>query len=167
MPADEQARVARAVGVGAVKYADLSQNPQSLVTFTWDKALALDGNSGPYLQYAWARIAAVRGKYAERFPEGDPDATPLRLDETVERDLALRLLRFGEAVDRAAHQYKPSLLAEYLFDLTRTYSTFYQNVPFLKAEPGIRESRVRLCGIVAAVLGRGMELMGLERLERI
>jgi arginyl-tRNA synthetase len=167
MPEEERRTVASAVGVGAVKYADLSQNPQSLVTFTWDKALALDGNSGPYLQYAYARIASVRGKYAERFPEGAPEDEPLCLEENIERALALQLIRFRDVVARAAHQYKPNVLTDYLYDLAQTYSSFYQNVPFLKAPEGIRESRVRLCTIVASVLKQGLDLLGLETLERI
>lgn len=167
MPADERRDVAAAVGVGAVKYADLSQNPQSLVTFTWDKALALDGNSGPYLQYAYARIASVRDKYTERFPEGSPEDEPLRVEETVERTLALQLVRFGDVVTRAALQYKPNVLTDYLYELAQTYSSFYQNVPFLKAPEGIRESRVRLCTIVATVLKQGLELLGIETPKRI
>jgi len=167
MSEEQQREVARQVGIGAVKYADLSQNPQSVVTFTWEKALALDGNSGPYLQYAHARIASVRDKYMERFPGGDPDEYPLSFGEPVERALAVRLVRFGEIVEKAALDYKPSMLADYLFDLAQTYSTFYQNVPFLKAEEGIRESRVRLCGIVAAVLRKGLGLLGIETPERI
>ena len=167
MGEQERREVARAVGIGAVKYADLSQNPQSLVTFTWDKALALDGNSGPYLQYAYARIMSVRAKYRERFPDGDPDASPLCLAEDVERSLALKLVRFGEVVERAAHTYKPNVLADYLYDLCQTYSTFYQTVPFLKAPDGVRESRVRLCGVVAGVLRLGLSLLGIETPERI
>jgi len=167
MPPDQQKAVARAVGIGAVKYADLSQNPQTLVTFSWDKALALDGNSGPYLQYAHARIASVRDKYAERFPGHDPDTFPIRFTDPIERTLAMALIRFPDVVTAAAHLYKPSLLADYLYALSQTYSTFYQNVPFLKAEEGIRESRVRLCGLVAAVLKRGLDLLGIESPDRI
>lgn len=167
MPADQRRAVAAAVGVGAVKYADLSQNPQSLVTFTWDKALALDGNSGPYLQYAYARIAGVRVKYSDRFPQGTPEQHPLRLDEAVARALARQIARFGDVVTRAALQYRPNILADYLYDLAQTYSSFYQNVPFLKAPAGIRESRVRLSTIVAAVLKQGLDLLGLKTMERI
>jgi len=159
--------VARAVGIGAVKYADLSQNPQTTVTFTWDKALALDGNSGPYLQYAYARIASVRDKYQERFPDGDLEAAALVLTEPLERELMIRLLRFPDVVMRAAENYKPSMVADYLFDLAQTYSSFYQNVPFLKAEPGVRESRVLLCGVIADVLRRGLDLLGIGTPERI
>jgi len=164
---EAQAAIARAVGIGAVKYADLSQNPQSLVTFTWEKALSLDGNSGPYLQYAYARIRSVDAKYRARFADVDPAAFPLRLTAAVERELAVRLLRFPDVVWRAAESYKPNTLADYLFELAQAYSSFYQNVPFLKAEEGVRESRVRLCGLVAKVLGRGLELLGLETPERI
>jgi len=159
--------IARAVGIGAVKYADLSQNPQSTVTFTWKKALALDGNSGPYLQYAYARIASVRDKYAERFPEGDLSDFPLVFTEPVERELAVKVLRFPETVVRAAAAYKPSMVADALYDLAQTYSSFYQNVPFLKAPEGVRESRVRLCGLVAAVLRKGLDLLGIDTPARI
>jgi arginyl-tRNA synthetase len=167
MPEAEQRAVARAVGLGAVKYADLSQNPQSTVVFTWDKALALDGNSAPYLQYACARIRGVADKYRERFPGRDFQTEPIRITDPLERALALRLLRFGDAVLLAARAYRPSVLADYLFDLAQSYSAFYQNVPFLKAEDGVRESRVRLCLAVAAVLRQGLALLGIETPERI
>ena len=167
MPEAQQLEVARAVGIGAVKYADLSQNPQTTVTFTWEKAMALDGNSGPYLQYAYARIASVRGKYTERFPGEDPDAFPLAFSEPLERTLALKLVRFPDVVTQATQAYKPNQLADYLYDLAQTYSSFYQNVPFLKADEGVRESRVRLCGFVATVLRRGLDLLGIDTPERI
>ena len=167
MPEAQQKDVARAVGIGAVKYADLSQNPQSLITFTWDKALSMDGNSAPYLQYAYARISSVQDKYRERFPEGDLAKWPIVLNEAVERRLALRLVRFPSVVLRATELYRPNLLADYLYDLAQTYSSFYQNVPFLKAEEGLRESRVRLCGLVARTLRQGLNLLGIETPERI
>jgi arginyl-tRNA synthetase len=166
---DESTRrdVARAVGIGAVKYADLSQNPQTTVTFTWDKALALDGNSGPYLQYAYARIASVHDKYADRFPDSKLDAFDLQITEPIERELLIKLLRFPDVVVRAASAYKPSVVADYLYELAQCYSTFYQNVPFLKAEEGVRESRVRLCGITAKILRKGLNLLGIETPDRI
>ncbi len=167
MPEDQQREIARAVGIGSVKYADLSQNPQSLVTFTWEKALALDGNSAPYLQYAHARIRSVADKYRAQFPGGDPEAHPLQLGHPLERKLAVTLARYGEVVIKAAQQYRPNLLADYLYDLAQTYSSFYQNVPFLKAEEGVRESRVRLCGMVARTLADGLGLLGIEAPERI
>ena len=167
MPESRQKEVARAVGIGAVKYADLSQNPQSMITFTWEKALALDGNSAPYLQYACARIASVQDKYREQFPGTCLESFPIVLTEPIERVLAVKLSRFPDAVIRAAESYKPSVLADYLYDLASAYSTFYQNVPFLKAPEGIRESRVRLCGVVVKVLRQGLNLLGIETPERI
>ena len=167
MPADQQQAVARAVGIGAVKYADLSQNPQSAVTFTWEKALAMDGNSAPYLQYAHARIASVIDKHQERFPGVDYRSAPVVLDSPHARRLAVRLARYPDAVRDAADQEKPSLLADALYDLSQAYSSFYQNVPFLKAEAGLRESRVRLCALVARVLRHGLGLLGIDTPDRV
>ena len=167
MPAEQQQAVARAVGIGAVKYADLSQNPQSAVTFTWEKALAMDGNSAPYLQYAHARIASVIDKHQERFPGVDYRSAPVVLDSPHARRLAVRLARYPDAVRDAADQEKPSLLADALYDLSQAYSSFYQNVPFLKAEAGLRESRVRLCALVARVLRHGLGLLGIDTPDRI
>ena len=163
----QQREIARAVGIGAIKYTDLSQNPQSLVTFTWEKALAMDGNSAPYLQYAYARIASVRDKYAAQFPGKNPDDYPIVLTEEIERRLALKLTRFPAAVVSAANLDRPSVMADYLFDLSQTYSSFYQNVPFLKADEGPRESRIRLCALTAAILKNGLALLGIETPERI
>lgn len=167
LDAATQQAVAKAVGIGAIKYADLSQNPQSLVTFTWEKAMALDGNSAPYLQYAHARIRSVLDKYAAQFPEGSPQAAPFCLDEPLERDLGLKIARYPEAVLVATRTYRPNLLADYLFDLAQTYSTYHQSIPFLRAEPGVRESRMRLIGLVADTLQAGLKLLGIEAPNRI
>jgi arginyl-tRNA synthetase len=167
MAPEMQKEVARAVGIGAVKYADLSQNPQSLVVFSWDKALSMTGNSAPYLQYACARIASVLEKYGERFPGRNPAEWPLQLAAPIERALALKLARFPETVIGAAESYKPSVLADYLFGVAQDYSAFYQNVPFLKADEGVRESRVRLCAAVAKVLRQGLALLGIATPQRI
>lgn len=167
MDESRQREVARAVGIGAVKYADLSQNPQSVVTFTWEKALALDGNSAPYLQYAYARIASVQDKYREQYPGSSLDAMPFLLGQPVERTLAVAVLRFPETVVKAAEGYRPNMLADYLYNLAAVYSTFYQNVPFLKAPDGIRESRIRLCRVVARILKQGLDLLGIETPGRI
>jgi len=167
MPKNEKKEVARAVGIGAIKYADLSQNPQSVVTFSWDKALALNGNSAPYLQYTYARIRSVESKYLSQFPNSDLNSFPIVLQEPQERLLALYLLRFAEVVPLAAQLFKPSILAEYLYQLASAYNLFYQNVPFLKAPDGVRESRIRLGGIIAGILKKGLDLLGIETPERI
>jgi arginyl-tRNA synthetase len=163
----QQREVARAVGIGAIKYTDLSQNPQSLVTFTWEKALSMEGNSAPYLQYAYARIQSVRDKYSALFPDVNLAEYPIVLTEEVERRLAMQLTQFPSAVIASTESYRPNLLAEYLYNLSQAYSSFYQNVPFLKAEEGPRESRVRLCGLVAGTLKQGLDLLGIEAPERI
>lgn len=167
MAEDQQKELARAIGIGAIKYTDLSQNPQSLVTFTWEKALNMEGNSAPYLQYAYARISSVSDKYAAQFPEVDLEAHPIRIEHELERRIAIKLSRFPAAVRAAADNYRPNILADYLYELSQIYSSFYQNVPFLKAEEGVRESRIRICRATAAVLRQGLELLGIETPERI
>lgn len=167
MPADQQRAVAEAVGIGAIKYADLSKDPTSLITFTWEKALAMTGNSAPYLQYACARIAAVQDKHRDQFPGVDPNQTPITLGEPIERKLAAHLARFPGLLIRATVSYRPNTLADYLYELAGLYSSFYQNVPFLKAPAGTRESRVRLCALVAATLRTGLSLLGIRTPERI
>ncbi len=167
MAASEKRETARIIGIGAVKYADLSQNPRSLVTFTMDKALSLEGNSGPYLQYAHARIRSLLRKYHDQFPQTDYlQATPAA-NEASEKDLILRLSRFPETVVHAIDAYKPSALAEYLYELAGAYNALYQTVPFLKAPDGIRESRIRLCACVSDTLRKGLDLLGIEAPERM
>lgn len=163
----EQLELARAIGIGAIKYADLSHDPQTLIAFTWEKALALEGNSGPYLQYAHARICSLLDKYFDQVPDADLATAPLLLNEDVEHALALQLMQFPAAVVRAAESYKPSTLAEYLFSLCQTYSSFYQRSPVLRAEPAIRDSRARLCSMVVQVLSTGLQLLGMQTPSRI
>lgn len=166
---DEATRrtIARVVGLGAIKYADLMSNRHNDYVFSWDKMLALDGNTAPYLQYAYARIASVKDKYREQYPEHQLADWPIQLAEPIERRLALRLARFPDVVLDATRACKPNQLCDYLFDLAQTYSSFYQNVPFLKAEEGVRESRVRLCDLTARTLQQGLHLLGIGTLERI
>ena len=167
MPPERQQALARDIGIGAVKYADLSHDPQNMIVFDWDRALALDGNSGPYLQYAYARIRSLLDKYAAACPGCDHAAAPLLLDEPVERQLALQILQYPAAVVRAAESFKPSLLADHLFALAQLYSSFYQRFPILKAAADVRDSRARLCALVAQVLREGLGLLGIATPERI
>lgn len=166
-PQEEQDALAEAIGCGAVKYADLSQDPRTLITFTWDKAMAIDGNSGPYLQYAYARIRSVLDKYAETFPGTDLSAYPLRLEDPIERTLALQIASFPSAVAKACDSFRPCVLADHLYQLAQSYSSFYQRLPFLKAEEGVRESRIRLCSLVAKVLATGLDLLGIRAPARM
>jgi arginyl-tRNA synthetase len=168
MPEADQAEVARALGIGAIKYTDLSQNPHSLVTFTWEKALDTKGNSAPYLQYSYARNRSVMDKYAARFPAADLDAFGIHLEEEIERKLVLKMAQFNEVFQAALGHYRPNLLADYLYELAQLNSSFYQNLPkFLDSDEGLRESRIKLCSLVAAILRRGLDLLGIRTPERI
>ena len=158
----EQLALAEDIGIGAIKYTDLSHDPTTAVDFSWDKALALDGNSGPYLQYAHARICSLLDKSGE-----SPAAGSLKLDTSIEKSLALSLMQFPGVVRKAADNFKPSILADYLFGLSQTYSSFYQRSPVLKAEAETRASRLRLCSLVAEVLSSGLRLLGIHAPRRI
>lgn len=159
--------IARVVGLGAIKYADLMSNRQNDYVFSWEKMLSLEGNTAPYLQYAYARIASVIDKYREQCPQMKLADWPIQLGEAIERRLAIKLARFPDVVTDAALAGKPNVLCDYLFDLAQTYSSFYQNVPFLKADEGVRESRIRLCDLVARTIRQGLGLLGIETLDRI
>ena len=167
MSEEEKSALAAQIGIGAIKYADLSHDPQTMIVFTWDKALALEGNSGPYLQYAHARISSLLDKYRAAAPGVDPARAPLILGEPAERQLALQLLKFPAAVVRAAENCRPNVLADYLYTLSQSYSSFYQRFPILKAEPEVRDSRARLCLMTAGTLRRGLDLLGIEAPERV
>jgi arginyl-tRNA synthetase len=184
MSETEQRELAEAIGLGAIKYADLSHDRQTLIVFTWEKALALDGNSGPYLQYAYARVCSLLDKAEEQCANvrmrecanagmrecangGVRECAKLRLDTPLEKELALKLLQFPSAVSRAAELYRPNILADYLYSLSQTYSSFYQQSPVLKSEPEIRDSRLRLCAMVAQALNQGLTLLGIRTPRRI
>ena len=157
-------RLAEQIGFGAVKYADLSHDPATAIDFSWDKALALEGNSGPYLQYAYARVCSLLDKAAE---VGAKPAAAFAVTTPVEKRLALQLLQFGGTVLRAAESYKPSVLADYLFQTAQLYSSFYQNSPVLKSEPAVRDARLALCALFGKVLAKGLSLLGIETPTRI
>jgi arginyl-tRNA synthetase len=159
--------IARKVGLGAVRYADMSQNRQSAIEFKWEKALSLEGNSAPYLQYTYARIQSVFRKYREEYMGGDLRGRPVSLAEDSERRIAKAILEFPDQVYRSARAYRPNQLTDYLFDLASLYNRFYQNVPFLKAPDGIRESRLILCDLVGRVVRTGLGLLGIEVPEQM
>ncbi len=165
---EERRALAEVVGLGAVKYADLSQNRTSDYVFAWDKMLAMDGNTATYMQYAYARIRSI-------FRKGGEDATALRtappapaLAHPAERALALQLVRFGEALDVAAAEYKSNAITSYLWDLAKSYSGFYQACPVLRAEtPELRRGRLLLCDLTARTIRQGLELLGIRVVERM
>jgi len=168
----ERQDIARAVGLGAVKYCDLSGARQSDYIFSFNRMMRLDGNTAPYLQYAYARIQSI-------FRKGEINIAKLRrgngkflLQEESERDLAKCLLRFPEAVLSAASEFAPHLVSAYLYELSTRYSRFYETCPVLTSSSGpsmdgLKESRLMLCDYVARVLKLGLNLLGIESIERM
>jgi len=162
---DLRHQIADAVGIGALKYADLSVARESGYTFDFDRMLALTGNTGPYLQYATARIRSIFRKAGL-----DPAAAtgPIRITEDAERALALALLGFGRAVHLAAQTAEPHLTASFLFEVASAFTTFYEMCPVLKADdPAVRDSRLALCALALRVLVTGLGLLGVPVPERM
>ncbi|MCS6851626.1 MAG: arginine--tRNA ligase [Gemmataceae bacterium] len=166
--ADERRQVAETVGLGAVKYADLSQNRESDYVFNWDKMLAMDGNTATYMQYAYVRNRGIfrkSGAAVEPFRTEPPEPT---LTHPAERALALQLLRFSETLQAAAIEYRPHLICGYLWELAKSYSVFFQNCPVLRAETSVlTRSRLLLCDLTARTIQRGLDLLGIRTVERM
>ena len=155
--------VARAVGIGAIKYADLASDRVKDYVFSWARMLAMDGNTAPYLQYAYARIRAI-------FRKAGLDAAPsvpVALGHPAERALVLQLLQADGVVEAVAATLEPHRLCGYLYDVATTFSTFYEACPVLPAEPAVRESRLVLCDLTARTLATGLGLLGIDTLERM
>ena len=160
---EEKAHIAEEVGVAAVRYTDLSQNPQSNIAFEWDKMLSLQGNTAPFMMYAYARARSILRRGGPELPA----LGALRVAHPMERALVLALLRFPEAVEQALDAYKPNLICDYLYRLSRDYNRFYQECPVLGAEGETRASRLALVEASTRVLRAGMQLVGLKPLERM
>ncbi len=160
LPEEQKRRVAKAVGIGAVKYADLSQNRNNDYIFSFDRMLALQGNTAPYLQYAHARICSIfrKGGIADAEDLGDPV-----LVEPAERALGVKLLEFADVVASVEADLRPHTLCTYLFDLSTAFSGFYDQCPVLvAADPQQRRSRLALCRITRRTLALGLDLLGIE-----
>ncbi len=163
---DQRAEIARVVGVGAVKYADLLPNRQSDYVFNWEKMLALQGNTAPYLMYAYARIRSIFRKLDSAWKPGE--LASLILNEPVEIALAGHLINFGLTLEAVAEEYRPNFLCNYLFELAGKFTSFYEQCPVLKAEdPQIRLSRLHLCELTARVLKTGLETLGIGVVEQM
>jgi arginyl-tRNA synthetase len=159
----ERAEVARAVGIGAVKYADLSSDREKDYLFSWEKMLAMDGNTAVYLQYANTRILSILRK-AETTPALD---TPVALNEPAERELALRIAQFPAAVQTAVDTYSPHKLSTYLYETASSFTSFYEKCPILPAAPDVRASRLVLASLTSRVLTLGLDLLGIEAPTRL
>jgi arginyl-tRNA synthetase len=165
---EERPHVAEVVGLGAIKYADLSQNRLSDYVFDWNKMLAMNGNTGAYLQYAHARCRSIFRRGGIR-PEAIRASRPrIALSHPAERALGVRILRLSETLELAAAEAKPNILTDYLFDLANAFSTFFDECPVLKAEsPERRDSRLALCDLTARLLKFGLDLLGIGVVERM
>ena len=164
LPEAERREIARIVGIGAVKYADLLPNRQSDYVFSWDRMLSLQGNTAPYLQYSFVRIRSIFRKAGEGFQISD---FRFQISEPTEIMLAKKLLQFGEVLPQVLDDYRPNALANYLYELAIAFHSFYEACPVLKAETGTRESRLLLCETTARLLKQGLALLGIEVPERM
>ena len=171
MDPEERRRVAKMIGLGAVKYADLLPNRQSDYVFDWDKMLALSGNTAPYLQYAHARICSIFRKSGDNDP--GVSAWKAAIGDTValgtsqEVLLARHLLNFGLVLDAVAEDYRPNYLCNYLYELAGYFTAFFENCPVLKAEEPLRSHRLALCDLTRSALAEGLGLLGIEAPERM
>src|SRR5579884_4162602 len=165
LPEWQRKEIARVVGIGAVKYADLLPNRQSDYVFSWDKMLALNGNTAPYLQYAYARICSIFRKGGVEMR--DAGAKKISLNAPAEHALAKHLLNFGLVLEAVIEEYRPNFLCNYLYELAELFARFYESCPVLKAEPAERASRLALCDLTAKVLRQGLEVLGIETLEQM
>lgn len=160
-----QREIARVVGIGAIKYADLSQNRLSDYVFSWDKMLALQGNSAPYLMYAYVRIRSILRKAENEDVPFNRVLDSLTLEEKAEVELVKYIARFPLAIETSLKDYGPNALCDYLFDLAQKFTTFYDACLVLKSEEPLRSSRLLLCDLTSRVLQQGLQLLGIETLE--
>jgi arginyl-tRNA synthetase len=173
----EKSDIAEKIGIGAVKYADLSQYRTTDYIFSWERMLSLHGNTAPYLQNAYVRIRSIFRKAGELTVAGIADAGPgsptpatttsLTLIDPAELNLAKRLCQFGEIVPQVLNGFRPNILATYLFELANSFHAFYEACPVLKSEEPSRSSRLALCDLTGRVLQRGLDLLGIKVPERM
>lgn len=166
MPADELEKLANAVGIGAVKYADLSKNRTTDYIFDWDNMLAFEGNTAPYMQYAYTRVLSVFRKSG--LDENDLANAKVQLSEDREAQLAARLLQFEETLTIVAREGTPHVMCAYLYDVAGLFSGFYEHCPILSAEnEDVRNSRLKLALLTAKTLKLGLDTLGIETVERM
>jgi arginyl-tRNA synthetase len=160
---EEKTNVAQKIGIGSVKYADLSQYRMTDYVFSWDKMLSLQGNTAPYLQNAYVRIRSIFRKAGESAPK----IAKLSLGDSAEINLAKSLCQFAEVVPQVLNDFRPNILANYLFEVANSFHTFYEACPVLKSEEPARSSRLALCNLAGRVLQRGLDLLGIKVPEKM
>lgn len=166
LPETQRREIARVVGIGAVKYADLLPNRQSDYVFSWDKMLSLQGNTAPYLQYAYARIASILRKAGDT-PNATQQPANIELAAPEELALAKQLLNFGFVLEAVGEDYRPNYLCNYLYDLAGAFAKFYEVCPVLKSDGTTRSSRLALCDLTGRVLKQGLQVLGINVLEQM
>ena len=174
---EEKNDIAEKIGIGAVKYADLSQFRTTDYIFSWDKMLSLHGNTAPYLQNAYVRIRSIFRKADVAAPLGRGESRrrsavatnsdKLVLIDPAELDLAKRLCQFAEIIPQVLNGFRPNILANYLFELANSFHAFYEACPVLKSDEPARSSRLALCELAGRVLQKGLELLGIKVPERM
>ena len=168
IPEDEKENIAEIVGSGAIKYFDLSQNRTSDITFTWDKVLSFEGNTGPYLQYTYVRIMSIFRKLKEENINIENENIILDDMTGIERELAAELLRFPQAVVKSYESYRPNIIADYLFDMAKLFNNFYNSSSILKEEnKKVMDARILLAKKTAFVLKEGLSLLGIKTVDRM
>jgi arginyl-tRNA synthetase len=169
----EKTDIAEKIGIGAVKYADLSQYRMTDYIFSWDRMLSLQGNTAPYLQNAYVRIRSIfRKAWHRHLADEDMGWKPMPLDKFVlatpaEINLAKRLSQFAEVVPQVLNDFRPNILANYLFELANSFHSFYEACPVLKSEEPTRSSRLALSDLTGRVLQKGLELLGIKVPEKM
>ena len=166
LPQEQRGRIAHAVGVGAVKYADLSKDRASDYIFSWEKMMSMEGNTAPYLQYAYARIRSIFRKAAERGIAMNA-GTSIRLESPFELALAKNVLRLSDTLDLVARELKPHHLTTYLYELSQKFSGFFENCPVVQSDEPTRSSRLRLCDLTARTLALGLDLLGIAHPDQM
>jgi arginyl-tRNA synthetase len=167
----KKGQIAKAVGIGAVKYADYSNNRTSDYVFSFDKMLAMEGNTAPYMQYAYARVKSIERKAVEKEVDRERELKSIeRLDitEPAELDLAKHIIKYGEAIESGSNDCRPNFLTSYLYDLAQKFSSFYNSCPVLDADESKRPTRLMLCDLTAKTIKHGLSaLLGIEVVEQM
>ena len=168
IPEEEKEKIAEIVGSGAIKYFDLSQNRTSDITFTWDKVLSFEGNTGPYLQYTYVRIMSILRKLKKENINVENKDIILENMNGVERELAVELLRFPQTVVKSYESYRPNIIADYLFDIAKLFNNFYNSNSILKEEnKKVMDARILLAEKTAFILKQGLGLLGINTVDRM
>ena len=164
---NEKRSVASAVAIGAVKFADLSTDRQKDYVFSWDRMLKFDGNTAPYIMYAYARISSLLTKFLETNLIGEIERSQMQISSPNERALFLELLQFPGAIERSIEQLQPHRICHQLYVIATAFNSFYNSCRILDAHPDIQKSRLKLCFITSQILRQGLELLGISTLERM